>query len=362
MSLTKREWKHNGYIHAGTHFVVHGLSAERQQQQSQHLAADVGTNPLLNSTNNSENAPNFVVEGLATIEREVILCIHGIKAYNTCFNRLIEDLLKAHPDRYVIIAYDQMGRGFSQPSTNNQYTEKEYLSQLTTLVDHLFDDFLPSRKVVVQSKKLTVIGHSMGGALSSIFAAQHPDLVERLILLSPAGIISSMSPFGFIRGCKCLASKMKVNMQRPENQLKSWKADFFHQLEDSSTSEYFKEVIKESIDDLDLMYSSNGTAFESFWLTLTQFPLLNITSNYLTKLRSGQGRTSPLPILLLWGRDDSSISAKNSYPKWVNYFETLQKSGHFSSKLYPQAKHGFFIEYHEDVAKDISNFLSKDFH
>jgi hypothetical protein len=110
------------------------------------------------------------------------------------------------------------------------------------------------------------------------------------------------------------------------------------------------------------MYSSNGTAFESFWLTLTQFPLLNISATYLTKIISGQGRSSPLPILLLWGQDDSSISAKSSYPKWVKHFEALQKSGHFSSKLYQQARHGFFIEYHEEVARDVTQFLSKDFH
>jgi pimeloyl-ACP methyl ester carboxylesterase len=254
-----------------------------------------------------------------------------------------------------------MGRGFSQPSNNNRYTEKEYLAQLTTLVDYLLDDFFPNHKVAVLRKELTVIGHSMGGALSSIFAAQHPDLVKRLILFAPAGIISSLSPFGFIRGCKCMASKMKVNMQRPENQLKAWKADFFHLPESGATSAHVKEVIEESIADLDLMYASNETAFESFWLTLMQFPLLNISTNYLTKIRSCQGRASPLPILLLWGQDDSSISAKDSYPNWVKHFEAMQKSGHFSSKLYPEAKHGFFVEYHEEVARDVTQFLSKDF-
>jgi pimeloyl-ACP methyl ester carboxylesterase len=41
--------------------------------------------------------------------------------------------------------------------------------------------------------RIRVVGHSMGGYVAARFAARYPDLVERLVLVAPAGIPSGRS-------------------------------------------------------------------------------------------------------------------------------------------------------------------------
>jgi pimeloyl-ACP methyl ester carboxylesterase len=43
------------------------------------------------------------------------------------------------------------------------------------------------------SEKVTVIGHSMGGATSLRFASECPNMVERLIMVDTAGGVASLS-------------------------------------------------------------------------------------------------------------------------------------------------------------------------
>jgi pimeloyl-ACP methyl ester carboxylesterase len=40
-------------------------------------------------------------------------------------------------------------------------------------------------------EKMTLVGHSLGGYLSAVYALRYPERVERLILLSPAGVPAS---------------------------------------------------------------------------------------------------------------------------------------------------------------------------
>ena len=60
-------------------------------------------------------------------------------------------------------------------TTNDEsWTLKDYVSWL--------------EKQLPESKKVTLLGHSFGGQLATRFTAQHPDWVDRLILIDSAGI------------------------------------------------------------------------------------------------------------------------------------------------------------------------------
>ncbi|MFC1941728.1 alpha/beta fold hydrolase [Chloroflexota bacterium] len=70
---------------------------------------------------------------------------------------------------YHVLALDQRGHGDSCWAGN--YMIPEYVADLTKLVDNL------------ELKDIVLIGHSLGGVNSIIYAAAHPDRVARLIIV-----------------------------------------------------------------------------------------------------------------------------------------------------------------------------------
>jgi pimeloyl-ACP methyl ester carboxylesterase len=54
-------------------------------------------------------------------------------------------------------------------------------------IDHLAD-YLGQWLKLVGLEKVTLLGHSLGGQVATRFAARHPEQIERLILVAPAGL------------------------------------------------------------------------------------------------------------------------------------------------------------------------------
>jgi pimeloyl-ACP methyl ester carboxylesterase len=77
---------------------------------------------------------------------------------------------------YQAVRYDLYGRGFSDRPTDVDYGPELFDRQLRELIERLA---LPT--------PLTLAGVSMGGAISVLFAERHPELVNGLILVDPAG-------------------------------------------------------------------------------------------------------------------------------------------------------------------------------
>lgn len=85
---------------------------------------------------------------------------------------------------HTVIAYDQRGSGRSVAPLDSAHI---------SLTKHLSDLDLIRRRLGMS--RLTILGHSWGGKLAAIYAARHPDLVARLILLDP-GAPSPERSFG----------------------------------------------------------------------------------------------------------------------------------------------------------------------
>lgn len=313
MSSSSETWVAPGEMYEGTHFVVKGLP----------------------TTNGS------------TVAREILVCFHGIKAYHTCFNRLADYILRGAPNRYVIIQIDEIGRGFSEPSRNGKYTENEYIPMIHSLLNYLRTTYLPASGVSAGSNlKFHLLGHSFGGCLASLFASVSPNLVKSLTLLAPAGLMNFI-PFGLIQTAPAIRFLTKLKLQKRENQIQSWRDDFY-----SHEGEAL-ELENEQVRDLTLMYDNNPHAFPSFWGTFTTFPLIDISKS-LKVLKD----IEDFPIYLLWGDKDEAVPFATSYPKWIKFFDTTTNKCRFETKVYPNAKHGFFLEYHSVVNADILQFLN----
>ncbi len=102
-------------------------------------------------------------------DKPALLMAHGLTDSGLCWQRLA----RALEDQYDLIMVDARGHGASDKPESNY-----------SVYDHAAD-----LAGVIRALALTqpaVIGHSMGGASAALLAAQHPELVSRLILEDPA--------------------------------------------------------------------------------------------------------------------------------------------------------------------------------
>jgi pimeloyl-ACP methyl ester carboxylesterase len=108
-----------------------------------------------------------------------LVCIHGLTGNAHNFDALVPHL-KA---RYHVLALDVRGRGDSQWGPAADYNPQVYVSDLKEFLDAL------------GIKRVSLIGTSMGGVISMMFAGGYPESVERLVLndigpeIDPAGLM-----------------------------------------------------------------------------------------------------------------------------------------------------------------------------
>ena len=95
-----------------------------------------------------------------------IVLLHGLRGYSGTWRPLAAAL----SGDYRLIAFDQRGRGESDwDSAGNYYTDA-YLADLEGVIDHF------------ALRRFVLIGHSMGGTTSYVYADRHPERLQALII------------------------------------------------------------------------------------------------------------------------------------------------------------------------------------
>ena len=183
---------------------------------------------------------------------------------------------------YRTLRYDLYGRGFSDRPTSARYDADLFDRQLLQLSERL-----------KLRTPLTLAGVSMGGAISVIFAERHPERVNGLILVDPAGFPAPL-PFAAklvrlpilgeylmrLLGDRTIRAAMGSNFHD-----RSLLAEFAHKFE------------------VQLQYAGFQHAQLS---TLRNMPLQTLEPSYRTVGASG------IPVLLVWGRADPLIPFETS--------------------------------------------------
>lgn len=103
----------------------------------------------------------------------VAVCIHGLTTPSPVWDGLVPDLLRLG---YRVLVYDLYGRGYSDNATGRQ-DARFFCRQL--------EELLADQNV---TEDVTLFGYSMGGAIATSFTAGNPHLVQRVVLIAPAGI------------------------------------------------------------------------------------------------------------------------------------------------------------------------------
>lgn len=95
---------------------------------------------------------------------------------------------------YNIYAVDWLGMANSSrppfPKDKRDATEDESVQQ----AEEFFVESLEDWRVKMGLDKMVLFGHSLGGYLSTCYALKHPEAVEKLLLISPAGVPSPPPP------------------------------------------------------------------------------------------------------------------------------------------------------------------------
>lgn len=186
--------------------------------------------------------------------------------------------------------YDLWGRGYSQAPAVT-YDEALYASQLAMLLQKVGWD------------KTDVIGLSLGGAIATSFTTFYPEMVNKIVLISPAGLIDNKTDMPFISKVVKLPYVYQSIIRQPYTRPILVKI-----------VEYFARSIKSGMTDLDdeINAASNHIAkvviyqfihhaglLRAFVGTVVAFPLSSMEDTY---KKAGQ---TDIPSLVIWGDHDN---------------------------------------------------------
>jgi len=132
------------------------------------INGDVRDNAPGNFIKLSDGYTHYDISGRA--DNPVVLFIHGFSVPYYMWDKTFHSITEAG---YKTIRYDTYGRGLSD-RPYAEYNEELFVRQIIELLDSLgIND------------KISIIGTSMGGAVTAAFAAAYPEKISRLILIDP---------------------------------------------------------------------------------------------------------------------------------------------------------------------------------
>lgn len=205
-------------------------------------------------------------------QAETVIMLHGFSANKSNWLRFSAPLA----DQFHLIALDLMGHGDSSIDMNQSHSIVEQAAIVKQFTDAL------------GIQKFHLVGNSMGGAISSLFAAEHPDQVLSITLVSPAGIHD-------------IPSKMDNLLEEGINPLIA------------STVEEFEEVMSFVMEDQPFIphVITKVEAERSINRLAINQKIFNDIRSDLGKGLEKKFADIKAPTLIIWGDHDRAINVKN---------------------------------------------------
>lgn len=136
-----------------------------------------------------------------------VLCIHGITANCRCWDVPAKGLA---PD-YRVLAMDLRGRGNSD-KPDSGYSLDYHTNDIKCLLEYM------------NIKKAVIMGHSLGAFIGLAFAAQYPEMTDRLILVDGAGDLSPEQLNEVFKGIKPALDRLGQVFESEEAYVRKMKA------------------------------------------------------------------------------------------------------------------------------------------
>jgi proline iminopeptidase len=231
--------------------------------------------------------------------------------------------------------YDQRGCGQSTRPFD-RFTSSNYYENLTTLERtlglgaHIAD--IERIRQALGEERLILIGHSWGGFLTSLYAAEFPERVQALVLVAPADMLVMPSPEGglFEEVRKRLPANLQTEYAAYLNEYLSFQ-DIFSKGESSLVElnarfgKYYAAAVKTAIPE---QGQPGG------WMVQAQYFSLGKRHDYREALKKVTA-----PVLVIHGADDlqtekASRAYADAFPN--SRFQMIQGAAHFSYSDQPQ--------------------------
>ncbi len=203
-----------------------------------------------------------------------VLFIHGLAANLTHWVHVAPAVAESHR----VIGLDMLGCGETVRPTR-PYGLDDLVLEALDLLDAL------------DIERVSLVGHSLGGMMSTAFACAHPDRVERIVLVNPGGMLQMPAPVR-LAGHAFLRPWF-LNPVLPRTwQLLLNKIIFHHP---TPTTERFIRVCDETYDPADIVHVSAMIA--------------NMRRDLLERELASALDEIDAPIWLVWGENDRLVPA-----------------------------------------------------
>lgn len=245
---------------------------------------------------------------------EVLVLIHG--AFSSLHTY---DAWALHLEQhYRVIRLDLMGFGLTGAHPSNDYSMENYVQVLQEFLQRL------------QVTTCTLIGSSLGGWLSWEYAYQHPQQVQKLVLVNAAGFLEEDAiPLPFKLAQSRLAPHLlKYIIRRSVLELFVRQVFF-------DTSKATEEVVTRYFD----LFTREGNSQALIHLVTTPF---TDNSHLLKKIEQ--------PTLILWGAEDAWIPVEHAY----RFRDNMPNA---TLTIYPKVGHIPMEEIPEQSLVDVMDFL-----
>jgi len=249
---------------------------------------------------------------------------------------------------YDIYLYDQIGSGHSQRLKNiAEYTVNRHVEDLGEIIN------------TIGSSKVILIGQSWGAILATLFVAEYPHMVEKVILTGPGPILpiknnmASQKAPDSLHFIKPIFSNQDGNEKSYNLRAKliwSWAYIFEKKFaKDSEVDEFFtylnSALNKSIVCDTSLIpKAKGGGGYYAHIMTVKSF---NEVVNPRPKIK-----TIKTPLLIMKGQCDNQ--------KWKFAKEYLDLFQNSKLEVIPNAGHSIAIEQQELYTQTIMGFLNEN--
>lgn len=241
---------------------------------------------------------------------ETVILLHGFSADKGNWLRFVQAL----PSQYNVIALDLLGHGEHPIDLKRDYHIEDQVAYLHNFIAHSFN------------QPLHFVGNSMGGAIASLYAANYPEQVASLMLISPAGIHD-------------IPSEMEHLLAKNINPLIAGTIDEFYQVVDfvMEDSPFIpRALLKVQAEKAITRFQLNHKIFSDIRQDLNK----NLDTRF---------SDITAPTMILWGKQDRVIHSDNikRYATLVPNASSrlLEGIGHLAMLEAPDISANAFIEF-----------------